>query len=510
MQTQTVQGATHRVELGGEVAFVNADNYTAVIDQLVEKHGGAPVVVPVDPAKYFTSEPAPAAPAEDDDSDLFTAPVKPGEVDTKGRDRSNATRFEMQANGFAPQMPIYAVGSRVNETGVENARSSRFEYDALPNIVASCASLIQTVAAEKRVDVSVDRLCEVRMLETGWLKGETGKSLPMTEAAFGGFLTRTGIGGHSYLTRCPNELRATNVNHWMQEMKFEERATEIRAIAGRDKFEPKDAKLRTRLNGGAREIFACVSGSYGAFDVDKIVTAISMAAPDDARGSIVYDGTRAKFEVLFHSNVEPTEYVAGEFFKAGVLIRTDDTGSGSIRISACVWQNLCLNLIILDECVQEIAAIRHIGSVEKLAAKFREGFKAALGTIEMFLAKWDYALKDDVSTELAVDELTLSMRPISEVIPGLFNGILERQLVPVRGQRKEIVQSLVRMYEADTSAAVEGKKYVSRAAIVNAFTRYAHEVNRDAFAQDEIERAAGGLLDINRDTKVLPYEPIDL
>lgn len=511
MQTQSNQAAaTHRIELGGEVAFANPDTFQQVCDALVEKHGGQPKVTRLSSTdgQLFGGDCRHVATIAAPVLSKFDEPlaVLPGEIDATGRDRSNAARFEMRANGFAPKPPVYAVGSRVNEWGVRNAETSRREYDALPLVKQSCDQLIQVVAGEKRQDVPCDRLNEVRMRDDGRLVRAPGADgVTLTEQAFGGFLSRTGIGGHSYLTKCPAELRATNVNHWMGELKFNERNREIEALARKEAFEPKDAKFRTRLNRGEREIFAVVSGSYGAFDADKIATALGMAAPPDARGSIVYDGTRMKAETLFHTNVAPEQFVAGEFFKAGVLVRSDDTGGGSIRVSAVVWQNLCLNLIILDECVQPIAAIRHVGSVQALARKFRDAFKQALGSIEGFLAKWNYAVQEDVRVD---GDFALSQLPVSVALRGLFNGIIERELVPVRGQRKDVVQGLMRMYEKDDSSA-RIVATVSRAAVVNAFTRYAHEVNVDPFQQDEIERAAGGLLNLTRANKVLPYEPID-
>ncbi len=503
MQAQSIQeAATHRVELGGEIHFVNGGNFTEVCDRLFAKYNAQPVVTALAPA--VAAKPIAVVPA-------LSAPTRTSggqPIDEVGKKRSNDARFEMKLNGFAPQMPIYDVGSRVVEWGVDNARKSREQYDALPLIPQVCGNVVQAVAREERKDVTVERFSEVRMREDGRLYSRPDATgLRINERAFMGFLTRSEIGGHSYLAKCPADLRATNVNHWMGELKFAERADEVRAIAQKEKWEPKDAKFRTRMNQGEREIFAVVSGGYGAFDADKIAQALSIAAPDGARGKAVYDGTRLKAEVLFHTNVAPEEFVAGEFFKAGVIVRSDDTGGGAIRISAVVWQNLCLNLIILDECVQEIKAIRHVGSVEALAKKFQEGFAQALGTIDGFLAKWNYAVQDDV---LANEEIVqLNANSIYNVIPGLFNGIIERELVPVRGQRKDIVKSLVHMYEKDTSAAVAGKDFLSRAAVVNSFTRYAHEVNNDPFERDTIERAAGGLLNITRANKVLPYEPID-
>lgn len=506
---------THKIMIGGEEALLNNENFREVCDRLTAKHlGHTPVVVPLSvPPSRGASTPPPSSSG----------------FDAGGKARSDEGRAAIIAAGFSPAQPLFRAGTRVNELGVENASKSRLEWERLPSASSVCHELMAQVAREQRRDVLVDRLFSIRMNADGTLH-RGNASFPITEDAFGMFLSRTEIGGHAYLRRCPTALRSVNVNHWMQVGTEAEQAAE-RALASLrlhrpnlPAYEPRDAKLRTRMNGERREVFAVTGGSYAAFDVDKIAQAISLAAPSSARGSVHYDGTRARFEVLFHSDVKPENYVAGEFFKAGVSISTDDTGGGSIKVSAVVWQNLCLNLIILDECVLPIAALRHVGKVEKLAAKFGESFERALGAIDHFVQKWDAAVDEDVLSPALdagqFDEPEGGLK-IDDVLPGLFNGIIERELVPVRGERKQVVRDLVRMFEEDDSSArvqvnrrgetrIETRNYVSRAAVVNAFTRYAHKVNGDAFQAETIERSAGGLLDPVGKKKTLPFEPIDL
>lgn len=512
-QQATIEN-THRVTVGGEQAFCHAGNYREVCDALLAKHPGCTVdVEPIDGARSMINTAPLSAPQS-----IF--PRGPRlDLSVGGKARSDEGRLAMLDAGFSPAMPIYAAGTRVNETGVENASKSRLEWEKLPPAAEVCQRLMVQVAGEQRRDVVVDRVFNLRMTADGRIT-RGNASFPITESAFGSLLSRTNIGGHAYLRKCPTALRAVNVNHWMQSGAERDNASALAAIACKQDFTPTDAKLRTRLNDEQREVFAVTGGSYGAFDVDKIAQAIALAIPGGARGSVFYDGQRARFEVLFHSDIEPAEYVAGEFFKAGVLVSTDDTGGGSIRVSAVVWQNLCLNLIILDECVQQFAAIRHVGEVETLAARFREAFAEALESIDHFVAKWDEACREDVLTAtLDAQEFDIPSGGlnITDVLPGLFNGIIERELVPVRGERRQVVKDLVRMYDEDESAArftpvgpdsVRAKDYVSRAAIVNAFTRYAHKVNGDAFARADIERAAGGLLRAEGKRKTLPFEPL--
>jgi hypothetical protein len=68
------------------------------------------------------------------------------------------------------------------------------------------------------------------------------------------------------------------------------------------------------------------------FDIDQIANEVMEAIGGDARCEVTYDGYKARFDVLFHTNVEPTKAVAGEIFKVGIVITTADDGTGGIRI----------------------------------------------------------------------------------------------------------------------------------------------------------------------------------
>ena len=230
--------------------------------------------------------------------------------------------------------------------------------------------------------------------------------------------------------------------------------------------------------------------------------------------------------MLFHSTVQPEHYVAGEFFRAGVQIRTDDTGGGSCIIDAIVWQNLCLNLIVIDQCVQNIVRLAHKSRANVLAEKFDKGIQQALQSIKTFTERWGYAMEEDVlvRTAKATPDFATELMsahtggvPIAQVLPGLFNGIIERELVPVRGRRPEVVKNLLLCYDQDTTNAANGKLVpISRAGIVNAFTRYANEVEakRSLWGEDDIQKAAGQLLTPRTKGAELPppipYEPIAL
>lgn len=497
------------VSVDSDVRWATLDTWQAAADELVALHPGkVPSVIDTTPA------PAKTAPL----LALVPAPTQPkappsvpgGSFDSIGEARSLIDLDAAAAAGFSPAATVYRRGLRVIDIGVENARASREEHDALPAVGPACTDFIAQIVAEKRDTIPMN-VADTRMTKDGLLALRGGARLQVTEHAFGSLVGyQTGIGGSGYLQKCWPELRAINYNHWVTAIGNDEIVTRNK-LTGKalEEWSPRRMALRTREAAtGPREVFAVVSPSYPAFDVDKIAAALRVAMPDEARCSIVYDGRRATFDIQFHSNVQPHHYVAGEFFKAGIRVRTDDTGGGSIVGSTCIFQNLCLNLIIIDRQEQSLFRIRHMGSIEALAKKFREGIEGAMLKLDHFLRAWDYAVETNVLQDALAPEGVDVPMSIEEALPGLFNGIIERELVPVRGKRTETIPQLIEMWKKDTSAAAGA----TRGAIVNAFTRYAHEVESDPFEGDLIERSVSKLLygrtDQNKPAR-LPYVPVD-
>jgi hypothetical protein len=212
---------------------------------------------------------------------------------------------------------------------------------------------------------------------------------------------------------------------------------------------------------------------------------------------VSYDGNRARFEIVYHSDVDAREYVAGEVFKAVVGVRTDDTGRGGLHVFAALYSNLCLNLIVIDRSVQEINVLRHVGSVEALATKFRAAFDRAMECVQPFIVAWGEAAHEDVMDRAVKTEAMEGPLPIEVALPGFFSAMIERDLVPVPlhgRKRADVVGDLVAAWNADTSGAGPSSGMITRAGLLNAFTRYAHEIEPDPFKGAEIEEAAGTLV----------------
>lgn len=509
---------THVVSLGGERRLCTVESFDEVCAELVAKHGGVPKV------ERIGGEPPPATPAAPvvEVQPKTIAPViEVGSYDAIGDARSSVDKAAAQAAGFAPQDPVYRRGLRA--TGM---REHRQAFDRLPLAEAAAADLVTRVRSEDRQDVTV-QASELRMTKDGLLCIPGGERLPITQRALPSLVSRMGMpnGAGTFLRDVWPELRAININRFAAKLGEDERATfeSLSTPKQRDEFSKQTVVLRTRKAArGGRQVFGSVSEGYTAFDVDMIAEGIRRAVPGDARAQVAYDGYRAKVDVLFFSNIVPEHAVAGEYFKVGVHVRTDDTGGGSVQVDAVVWQNLCLNFIIIDRASQPIARLRHRGSVAELAARFDEAFRAALGKLDHFRQAWGYAQEENVvERSLAAaqtagvieraDVLRLSDLPVSQVLPGIFNGLLERQLAPLpRRDRAATVGQLMTMWERDESAATRDRDgLLTRAAVVNALTRYAHEVNADPFVEQDIERAAGSLLYARKgDPAPLPYVPL--
>lgn len=419
------------------------------------------------------------------------APVPRGEghVDAVGQLRSTLDAKAASDSGFSLQQPLYTRGTRVNETGVQNARTSRLEHDALPPAREAHLDLAAQVKNENRRDFTV-RASNLLLRADGQLttREKPGQGIPLSERSFSQLVGRLDIpSAGAYLRQCPPVLRAVNVNHWVDERLAEERLS--------PEDVGKELQLRMRGPKGGREIFAVTGPRYASYDADMIAEAVAQAAPSNARGTVAYDGYRSHGDVLFHSTVQPEHYVAGEVFRAGVSWSTDDTGGGAIVCRAMIFMNMCLNLIIIDKSEQDVVRLRHQGSVERLADGFRVGFQQALGKIDHFVKAWDEACEDSIADAAQVVDGGEVPTVRELLIAAAIRGMMDRELVTIPGRREDAVRGVVKAWQADDSGAGLSLDGVNRAALANALTRYAHESgNLDPWEQDQLQAQAGQLV----------------
>jgi hypothetical protein len=409
--------------------------------------------------------------------------VAAGEISQVDRVRAVEDEKAAEKAGFTLAPPVYAIGTRVNSMGVENFRLARQEFDEMAGVDEACGQLIDQIASERRVDTLVE-VPQLHMLDDGGLHTNGNGTYPLSRRAFQGLCGFTTPGGAGYLAECEPQLRAHNLNHWFDKgFRVDARATKKARKedpeAG-DVIIPKEVTLRTRDFDGQREIFSVVGPRYGEHDIDKIAQQIIDGCPPNAKCDITYDGYKARVNVLFHTNIEPANAVAGEIFRAGALITTADDGSGSIKISAQLWRNLCLNLIIIDNARDLVTSRRHVG--QGIADSVAAGLDAAMQKVEHFMVKWNKMSVENILDEYGVQDIDRVLRAL------VFNKIV---YVPGVG-RREMYERLHRAWEIEASL---GSSMYSRTTIINAITRAAHTEEWKAWTTtEELERTAGQLL----------------
>jgi hypothetical protein len=416
-------------------------------------------------------------------------------VSMEGKARAIADESAARAAGFNPAPPLYEIGRLVNCVGVDNFRRSQMEFEQMATVDEACGRLCSIIDAEQRKDELVE-VPDLHMLDDGKLHTKGNGTYPLSRRAFQGLCGFVTPGGAGYLSECDPVLRAYNVNKWFaQGYRKDRRATtsmikEWKIESSRaERFGTKAPKqpvdivveksvtLRTRSDGSesGRELFAVVGPNYGEHDIDKIATQIMEGVPSDARCNVVYDGHKARIDVLFHSDIEPENAVAGEIFKAGVCITAADDGTGSIKISAEMWRNLCLNLFIIDNAKELVTSRRHFGS--GISEAVEKGILAAQDKVGYFMDKWGAATLENVVERYEAESADTVLRALA------YNKV-----VHIPGVKKEeMYRRLRRAWEKEPGN--------NRTAFANAVTRSAHEETWQRWTDSQdLERLGGKLL----------------
>ena len=356
--------------------------------------------------------------------------------------------------GFTLAPPLYAPGTRVIDLGDQNFSIERRRVEALPTFPSAADQVIATVQAEDRQDLTL-ALSEVRMDDRGALVCDEGRFW-LEPDAFGQLAHLGGFGcAVRYLTDlCDPVLRAENFN----------RQVERRS--------DRELVLRTRLRGDARTVFAAVTPTYSAVDTDRVLE-VAKAGLADSRVELRYDGSGIRGTALWMPD-EIVDLAAGDVFKVGVRIESDDTGRGRIRVSGVAFRNRCLNLIIIGEGeVQTVSAV-HRGDPERIVASVREGVEEARAKIGDFLNAWGHA------------------RTVKVEVPSLLEEwVQERKLqlpgVRSAGQRDAVVQAMLDAWAKEPGDTL--------ADAVNAVTRSAHEqIDWNLDLREALEKQASRLV----------------
>ena len=437
------------------------------------------------PVATYTVQPAAPVVSDVTGDELYGSPG----VSAEGKARAVSDEEMATAEGFSLKPPVYEIGRLLNSTGVANLGGSQKDHAESSSVPEACSEFIELIKAEDRQDLLV-KVPSLSMLPDGRIT-RGGGPLAVAEHAFAGIGRHITPSGGTYLRTCPPDLRAINFNHWTsqgyrEDMRATSKAMEAWEKGGEVGGQPgpvlveKEINVRTRLNHSSakREAFAFVGKRYSTeSNVDDIARQVmeSDAIPADAKCKIRYDGFKARIDVLFHSNVQPEKAVAGEIFKAGILITTADDGSGAIKVSAQMWRNLCLNLLIIDHAKVDVTTRRHMGT--GIADAVAAGIATAMGKVKHFADKWSEATLENVLEKYGVNDIEAVMR-----------GLVFNKVVHVAGVRpEEMFERLMRAYQQEPG--------YGKTAVVNAVTRCAHEESWTRWTDTEdLERVGGALL----------------
>ena len=435
-------------------------------DEISYDHDATPVTA------SMASTPPPAPTPTKAPRVLKNPGIRAGQVDAEGAARAKADELAANAAGMSPKPPIYEIGSRVNAIGEGNFKRSSEDHKEKPYLTDASKTFTGQIAAEERADflvpanaITVEENGVVRVVlpnDNQTLVKEINALL--TDRAMFGLSSRITPGGARYLSQCPPALRAANLNHWLKERGETELTLRMRNAP---QF---DGRLADR------EIYAAVGPKFAAHNVDQVVRQAAEQIGHDARATVRYDGYRMTLDAVFHTNIEPKNAVAGEFFKGMIRMRAADDGSGSINVSLGLWRNLCLNLIIIDFAKVLVGKRAHIG-VDTIADDVAELMKVANERIGLIVGKWSEASADNILERYDLGDA-------DQVIRGLvLNGAVKAPGV----KPEEMITRLRRAWEKEPG--------YSKTAFLNAITRCAHtEEWRSWEDAEELESTAGELL----------------
>lgn len=357
--------------------------------------------------------------------------------------------------GFSLPPPVFAAGTRVVDLGDENFATERRRVDALPLFAEAADGVAATVAAEGRRDMIVP-LAEMRLRADGVLYREGREArggARLEPRAFSSLCARAGFGrGAAYLREnCDPELRAFNVS------------AQLMALDADDGPQA-TMRLRRDVEGAGWATYAIVSPRYAAYDVDQFLRDATPALAD-ARAEIVYDAERCRVRAdAYWMPDHVVDLAAGDVFKAGVRLRTSDDGRGAVTVEAVLFRNLCLNLIVIGEAQIETVRERHVGDVDRIAARVRDGVEAARQKIDHFLGSWGHArtLRFDMAAE----------------VDRLVSGAVRAGAPKSAGER--LAKAFALAYSREPGGTV--------ADAANAVTRAAHEGGFGQDTRDVLER----------------------
>lgn len=382
-----------------------------------------------------------------------------GAVDNVAADRQARLDGEAIKAGFAPPKPWFALGTTLAASGERNYQRSRKDWEKMASIPHAAKMLAQTVENENRRDIDC-RASDVTMLDDGRLV--VGPDyLAVEQDAVQPLIQRLGIPyGAAYLSACDPELRAHNVNAW----------------TAKDEAADKKIKLRTRNGAQPRSVFAAVGPQYAAADLDTIAEIAGRILPGEAKGEVTYDGRKGSLTALWHAPIDfPT--TVGDYYKAGVRVKSGDTGQDSISVSAVLFRAVCRNLTTVSAEVELFRRVHRGNIMQGLEEQMASAAAQALAKLGAFRDSW-------IGADLAIIQGTCI--GAIDLEPAIVR-LVEREIIPAVVDPEELVRQIRSAFWKEPQPTVKG--------IADAVTRAAHEGSwRSPWVTEQLQDAGGSII----------------
>ena len=356
-----------------------------------------------------------------------TRTVASGTVSDIALARQAVIDRELMALGLSPTPPVFAAGSVVVDLGVDNFRTSRQEWEALPTVAEAVDAVVGRITAERRTDVRM-KVTDIHMNPNGTLTRGNGE-IGVERNALRQLLSRCRVFPDAFrvMEKAPPSTRAAFFNDMIR----------------RYSAEIGDARMTLRVRNhpktGSPQAFAVVGPGYAAFDADRVASVLPAAfAGKDARAEIVYDpaSTSLRADVLYHAN-RVTDLSAGDVFKGGLRIGTSDDATSSIYGGPLAYRNLCLNLIVIATETADMFRRIHRGSVNDIGSAVANAADRVNAAFEGFAHLWGNA------RSTAINRISLYGNTYSTV-PDALTGLVDDGRITLGVARDAAVEWLLR------------------------------------------------------------------
>lgn len=220
-----------------------------------------------------------------------------------------------------------------------------------------------------------------------------------------------------YLRKCPPELQAVNVNHWIEKFDYEK---------------DKPWLLRTQTGSSNGMVRGILSERYSPFDDHEIIGILnnffgSLQADVDINWWH-RDDTGFHLRILFNdltTNVGKLDDGTPDIHKVGLHIENSEVGKKSIRITPLVWRLVCSNGMMGWATDGEVFKQRHLylkphEMYGRVAEAVGNALKVGDGAIEQLLEAKETHIADPLEVIKQLAEKNKYSKEFTEKAQGKF------------------------------------------------------------------------------------------